>query len=291
MTTESMTGYGSGQRPLRGGTLTVEARSVNHRYLEASVRGPRWSLSLESEVREAIKARFARGRFDVYLRLDEGANGAPALDPAAARAVADSLRALGRELGLPGEVDLPLLAAFRDALRPQEPSFAEEEMRGPLLAALGDALEALGGMRRREGGALDRDLLGHLGEVERICAEIRERVPEAREAIQARLRERLARLAEGLALDAGRLEQELIYAAERGDISEELSRLASHIAQFRGMLAAPGPAGRKLDFLVQEMNREANTIASKSADLPLTQRAVDLKSAIERIREQVQNVE
>ncbi|MBI4250869.1 MAG: YicC family protein, partial [Candidatus Tectomicrobia bacterium] len=123
MTTESMTGYGSGQRPLRGGTLTVEARSVNHRYLEASVRGPRWSLSLESEVREAIKARFARGRFDVYLRLDEVANGAPALDPAAARAVADSLRALGRELGLPGEVDLPLLAAFRDALRPQEPSF------------------------------------------------------------------------------------------------------------------------------------------------------------------------
>lgn len=291
MTTESMTGYGSGQRPLRGGTLTVEARSVNHRFLEASVRGPRWSLALEGEVREAIKARFARGRFDVYIRLDETANGVPALDPAAARAFVDSFRKLGRELGLPGEVDLPLLAAFRDALRPQEPSFAEEELRGPLLGALGEALDALGGMRRREGSALDRDLLGHLGEVERICAEVRERVPEAREAIQARLRERLARLAEGLALDAGRLEQELIYAAERGDISEELSRLASHIAQFRGMLAAPGPAGRKLDFLVQEMNREANTIASKSSDLPLTQRAVDLKSAIERIREQVQNVE
>ncbi|MBI3127872.1 MAG: YicC family protein [Candidatus Tectomicrobia bacterium] len=291
MATESMTGYGSGQRPLRGGTLTVEARSVNHRFLEASVRGPRWSLSLESEVREAIKARFARGRFDVYIRLDETADGAPAVDPAAARALVNSLRALAKDLKLPGDVDISLLAGFRDALRPQESSFAEEELRGPLLGALGEALDTLGGMRRREGAALDLDLMGLLAEVERICGEIRERVPEAREAIQSRLRERLVKLAEGLTLDPGRLEQELIYAAERGDISEELSRLESHIVQFREMLAAPGPAGRKLDFLVQEMNREANTIASKSSDLPLTQRAVDLKSAIERIREQVQNAE
>ncbi|MEK6712539.1 MAG: YicC/YloC family endoribonuclease [Nitrospinota bacterium] len=194
MSTESMTGYGAGQRPLRGGTLSVEARSVNHRFLETSVRGPRWSLALEGEVREAIKARFARGRFDVYIRLDEPLNGAPMLDPAAARAFVDSLRALGQELGVPGEVNLALLASARDLFRAQEPSFAEEELRGPLLAALGETLETLAGMRRREGEALARDLLSHLAEAERLCEGIRDRVPEARGAIQARLRERLLKL-------------------------------------------------------------------------------------------------
>lgn len=291
MVSSSMTGYGAGQRQIGQHSLSVEAKSVNHRYLETSVRGPRWSLALEGDVRDALKTRFARGRFDVYIHLAEGTENPSPIDLPAARSLVDSLNQLRETLGIPGQIDLSLLASFRDVLRGTEPVFETEDIRGPLLEALGEALDALEAMRLREGEALERDILGHLDNVKYLCGEIRMRVPEAREALTARLRERLTKLSEGIEMDTGRLEQELVFAAERGDISEELSRLESHIAQFRTMLADSGASGRKLDFLVQEMNREANTIASKSLDLTLTQRAVDLKSALEKIREQIQNVE
>ena len=159
------------------------------------------------------------------------------------------------------------------------------------MESLGDALGALGLMREKEGGALAKDIHDHLATVKERCGEIRERLPEARRLLTERMRERIHEIAGSVEVDEGRLEQEMIYAAERGDISEELSRLDSHVVQFREMLEEKGPIGRKLDFLTQEMNREANTISSKSIDLTLTQCAVEVKSAIEKIREQVQNVE
>ncbi len=289
--TGSMTGYGSAERGLKETSLLVEVRSVNHRYLETSIRAPRWALPLEGKVREEVKRRFARGRFDVFIRLGSGQNGVPYFDPASARNFVDSLRRLGEELGIPGEVDMAVLAQFRDALRSGESSLTAGEMEAPLMEALGEALSALGGMRRVEGENIEEDILAHLAEAERLTSGLRSRLPEAQAALSARMRDRIAKVAEEVSLDEGRLEQELIYAAERGDISEELNRLESHASQFRELIGGSGPVGRKLDFLLQELNREANTIASKSVDLSLTQMAVDLKSALEKIREQVQNIE
>ncbi len=287
----SMTGYGAGESTFKDDVFSVETRSVNHRYLETTVRGPRWSLSLESEIREAIKSRFARGRFDVFIHFNEANNHSQIIDLDAAKGFIASLRELRDELGIQGEVDLALLAGFRDALKGSDISFTADEVRDPLMSALDDALGSLGQMRRREGEALERDILSHLEDVARLTGEISERLPEAQKALTERIRERIIKFAEGMDVDEGRLEQELIYAAERVDINEELSRLESHIVQFWEFVKSNEPLGRKLDFLIQEMNRESNTIASKSVDLTLTQKAVDLKSALEKIREQVQKVE
>jgi uncharacterized protein (TIGR00255 family) len=248
-------------------------------------------LPLESEIRKTVKKRFARGRFDIFIHYGDTSNDAAVIDPESAKNFVTSLTNLRDELGIPGEVDLALLASFRDSLKGGDPSLAPDELREPLMSALNAAMDTLAQMRETEGATIEQDLLGHLVEVERLCGDIRERLPEAQAALTERYRERILKLAEGIDIDEGRLEQELIYASERGDISEELSRLDSHITQFREMIGNKGVLGRKLDFLVQEMNREANTIASKSIDLTLTQKAVDLKSALEKIREQVQNVE
>ena len=288
---DSMTGYGAGERPLGEASIGVEARSVNHRYLEVTCRGPRWSLALEGEVREAVKKRFSRGRFDIYIRSSEEGNHASPIDAEAAKSLLATLKSLKSELGVAGEVDLSILTGFRDMLKSAEPEPDKDDLRAVLMESLGDALDALGLMREKEGGALAKDIRDHLISVKKGCQEIRERLPEARRLLTVRMRERILEIAGGVDMDEGRLEQEMIYAAERGDISEELSRLDSHVVQFREMIEGEGPIGRKLDFLTQEMNREANTISSKSIDLTLTQSAVDLKSAIEKIREQVQNVE
>ncbi|MEE9241200.1 MAG: YicC/YloC family endoribonuclease [bacterium] len=287
----SMTGYGAGDDSLSGIPLSLEARSVNHRYLETTVRGPRWTLPLEPDIRAAVKKRFARGRFDIFIHYGDTSNGSTVIDLESARNFVSSLTNLRDELGIPGEVDLALLASFRESLKGGDPFLSPDELRRPLMGALNTALDTLGQMRQREGSSLKQDILGHLEEVRQLCDEIRERLPQAQAALSERYRERILKLAEGIDIEEGRLEQELIYASERGDISEELSRLDSHISQFHELMGNEGSLGRKLDFLIQEMNREANTIASKSIDLTLTQKSVDLKSALEKIREQVQNVE
>jgi uncharacterized protein (TIGR00255 family) len=287
----SMTGYGAGEAPFRDAVFSVESRSVNHRYLESSVRGPRWTLSLENEVREAVKKRFARGRFDIFIHYKESNNYSQIIDINAAKNFVTSLERLRDELGIQGEVDLALLTSFKDSLKSADIAFAADEIRGPLMSATETALSNLADMRRREGEALESDILTHLDDVERLAGEVKIHLPEAQKSLTERLRERVIKLAEGVEMNEGRIEQELIFAAERGDINEELSRLASHISQFRTLIKEGEPLGRKLDFLIQEMNRESNTIASKSVDLTLTQKSVDLKSALEKIREQVQNAE
>lgn len=288
---DSMTGYGAGERPLGETSISVEARSVNHRYLEVSIRGPRWSLPLESEVRDAVKKRFSRGRFDIYVHANGDAKSVSPIDAGAAKSLFEDLKTLKNELGLSGEIDLSILTGFRDLLKGADAEPDKDEMRDALMESLGDALDTLRGMRRKEGDALSKDICDHLATVKNRCGDIRERLPEARRLLTERMRERILEIADGVEVEEGRLEQEMIYAAERGDISEELSRLDSHVVQFREMIEGESPIGRKLDFLTQEMNREANTISSKSIDLTLTQKAVDVKSAIEKIREQVQNVE
>lgn len=286
-----MTGYGSDEAFFKKSTLSIEARSVNHRYLETTVRGPRWSLALESEVRAAVKKRFSRGRFDIFIHYSGSNDNSSFIDIETAKKFIDSMHSIRDELEIQGEVDLALLARFRDTLKNSDVVLTPDEARKPLIGSLESALGHLSQMRLREGKALKKDILIHLEDVNRLTKEIRNRLPEAQSALTVRVRERIVKLFDSMDFNEDRLEQELIYTAERGDISEELSRLESHIFQFRELLDKEKPLGRKLDFLIQEMNRESNTIASKSVDLALTQKAVDLKSALEKIREQVQNVE
>ena len=203
----------------------------------------------------------------------------------------EALRGLQRALALPGEVTIDAVAAQRDLIAVEESSESVEETWGELLPALTAALDALGEMRQREGEALRAILATHLEEVGATLAGIVARAPELVRLQRDRLRQRVAELLDGRLPDAVRLEQEVALLADRSDVTEECDRLRSHLTQFRATLEQSGPQGRRLDFLLQEMHREANTIGSKSTDAALAHEVVELKTSLERLREQVQNLE
>ena len=289
----SMTGFGRGEAAGRGRVFTVEVQSVNHRFLEVRCRVPKHLTGLEPRIQQATQQRFSRGHFEVLV-LEKDLNGRGRtlkVDVPLAMQYVDALRTLQQALGLAGEVTLQMLAAQRDLIAVEESAQSLDESWDDLLPALAGALDALAEMRRREGEALVASLGKHLDEVEATLTGIVERAPELVRTQRDRLRERVADLLNGRLPDAARLEQEVALLAERGDVAEECDRLRSHLTQFRTVLKQPGPQGRRLDFLLQEMHREANTIGSKSADATLAHEVVGLKTSIERLREQVQNLE
>jgi len=294
----SMTGYGQAAFEVEGAAFEVELRSVNHRHLDVKARLPRGLAGYEADLRAQVAERLVRGKVDLTVRATSaGAALADSveLDLAVAARYLEAARALRQEHGVGGELDVRGLLALPGVARVVERELGEEAARGALRAALGAALDSLVAMREAEGAALDRDLRGRLERLEALAREIEGRAGEVQRAVRDRLRKRAEQLREetGL-LDEARLHQELVWAADRLDVSEECVRLHSHVGQFRALLDAAGarePAGRRLDFLLQEMGREANTIGSKSADAPVAHRVVELKTELERIREQVQNVE
>ena len=288
-----MTGFGRGEAIGRGRTFTVEVQSVNHRFLEVRSRVPKRLTGLEPRIQQAIQERFFRGHFEVLV-LDKDLDGRARtlkVDVPLARQFVDALRTIQQALNLPGEVTLEMLTSQRDLIAVEESAESLDESWGELSPALANALEALAQMRRREGEALLANLRGHLAQVESTLAGIVDRSPALVRAQLDRLRERVAELMDGHLPDPARLEQEVALLAERSDVAEECDRLRSHLAQFRSALEQQGAQGRRLDFLLQEMNREANTIGSKSADAALAHEVVWLKTSIERLREQVQNLE
>jgi uncharacterized protein (TIGR00255 family) len=288
----SMTGFGLGQVPLGTGTLGVEIRGVNHRFLDIRVRVPRELTDLAGFVDQIARERLTRGRYEVALRVEGIALGAPTIDRERARAAFRALSELRDELAPGSEVPLSLLAAMPDLFAPPvEPD--PDRVRDATRAAFETATCALDAMRESEGSALRDDLVKRLERVRRIAQDIRRRSPDVLEAHRRRLADRAERLrsASDIDVDAGRLEQEIAVFAERSDIAEELTRLDSHCGQFMGILGAEQTVGRRLDFLLQEMAREANTVGAKSPDAPVAHAVVDLKAEIERMREQVQNVE
>ena len=288
-----MTGFGRGEATSQSRAFTVEVQSVNHRFLEVRCRVPKRLTGLEPRIQQAIQARFSRGHFDVLV-LDKDLDGRGRtlkVDVPLATQYVDALRTLQQALGLPGQVTLEMLTAQRELIAVEESAESLDESWGELSPALARALEALTEMRRREGEALVANLRAHLGEVEATLTGIVERTPALVQAQRDRLRERVAELLDGRLPDPARLEQEVALLAERSDVAEECDRLHSHLHQFRAALEQPGPQGRRLDFLLQEMHREANTIGSKSADAWLAHEVVRLKTSIERLREQVQNLE
>jgi uncharacterized protein (TIGR00255 family) len=290
---KSMTGYGRGEWQGEGKKLEVEIKSVNHRYCDISLRLPRKLNPLETQGRNFLRQRISRGRIEVFVQVDESALAEQKLelDLKVARDYFLGLKALQENLGIPGEVRLETLAGFRDIFirKETEPDLKKEWEC--LQAALEGALAGLEAMRRDEGLKLKEDFLARLSALEKMIREIEDQAPLALKASRDRLAQRVQELSGGLGIDENRLAQEVAFLAERSDITEELVRLRSHLNQYREMLNSPEPAGRKLEFLLQEINREANTIGSKANDAGISHVVVEMKSELEKIREQVQNVE
>jgi uncharacterized protein (TIGR00255 family) len=287
-----MTGFGAGRGAHAGEELEIEIRSVNHKFAEVKVRVPRELAALELDAARLVKERLARGGIDVTVRRPGPAGGlAPRVDAALAESYARAFGEIRARLGLPGEVTLADVLQAEGVVRLDERAVDLDAAREALRRALAQALDALVEMRAREGAALARDLAARLDGVEALVGRVAALVPQAVEHHRARLAERVQELARGVAVDPARLAQEVALLADRTDVSEEITRLHSHVAQVRALLAVAEPAGRKLDFLVQEMHREVNTIGSKSQSAEIAAHVVTLKAEVERMREQVQNVE
>jgi uncharacterized protein (TIGR00255 family) len=288
----SMTGFGAARASSSGEDVDVEVRSVNHKFCEVKVRLPRELSAAEVEIVKIVKDRLARGGVEVTVRRGgAAASFAPRVDVALAESYARAFAEIQARLSLPGHVTLAEILAADGVVRLEEREVNVEAAREALRRALGAALDGLLVMRAREGEALARDLAARLDAIQALSARVAELVPRTVEAHRTRLAERVADLARGVPVEPARLAQEVALFADRTDVTEELTRLASHLAQARTLLGLAEPAGRKLDFLVQEMHREANTIGSKSQSSEIAGHVVSLKAEIERIREQVQNVE
>jgi len=288
----SMTGFGAGRGAANGEEVDVEVRSVNHKYCEVKVRLPRELGPLEHEVTRSVKERLARGGVDVAVRrLTPGSTVTPRVDVALAESYARAFAEIQARLGLPGGVTLGDVIGAEGVVRLDERAIDLDQVGEALRRAVQTALGQLLAMRGREGEALARDLATRLDEIERLVGRVSVLAPVAVDQYRTRLSERIAELTRNLPVDPARLAQEVAVFADRTDVAEEITRLRSHVAQVRALLSVSDPAGRKLDFLVQEMHREANTIGSKSQHAEIAGVVVSLKAEIERMREQVQNVE
>ncbi|MBM4332211.1 MAG: YicC family protein [Deltaproteobacteria bacterium] len=290
---KSMTGYGRGEWEGDGQRVDVEVKSFNHRYCDVVPHLPRRLNSLEGQVRSLIKQRVARGRIEVSVQIDNTSQAEQKLelDVNLARDIHLALKTLQENLGIPGEIRLEILASFKEIFSRKEVETNLEKEWAALHAALETALSGLEKMRGEEGLMLRQDFLNRLKAVEEIIRGVEEKAPLALRACRDRLAQRVEELSGGLKIDEARLAQEVAYLAERSDINEELVRIRSHLNQLREMLDRPEPMGRKMEFILQEINREANTIGSKANDAGIAQMAVEIKSELEKMREQVQNVE
>jgi uncharacterized protein (TIGR00255 family) len=288
----SMTGFGLGEASLGGGKLAVEIRGVNHRFLDVRVRVPRELGDLAAFVEQVAREKLSRGRYEVALRVDGVSLGVPVLDRERARAAFLALTELRDELAPGSEVPLSLLGAIPD-LFVSSVDRELDRLREATRIAFDASVKALDIMRAQEGAAMREDLLRRLDSVRRRARDVAGRAPDVVEAHRKRLGERAERFRASaeIEVDPSRLAQEVALFAERSDICEELTRLESHCAQFGRLLAADEAVGRRLDFLLQEMAREANTVGAKSPDAAISHAIVEVKAEIERMREQVQNVE
>ena len=290
---KSMTGYGKGEASTPNGNFLVEIRSVNHRYGEISVRMPRSFYAFETEVKRLAASVLKRGKIDIFVQWEEtaAANTAPQLDMAVARGYYDAYSRLAKELNLPQDAQPSYIMSQKGVMKEVAGSVDETELLPMLLAAVQAAVAALDGMRSSEGEALANDLQGRRSQVAEWSTLIGERTPQVVMEYRQKLKARLEQLLEGAEMDESRLFQEVALLADRCDITEELVRLSSHFNQFDEALRSSEPVGRKLDFLMQEMNREVNTIGSKSNDAGITNLVIQIKAEMEKMREQVQNVE
>ncbi|HEY8394169.1 MAG TPA: YicC/YloC family endoribonuclease [Thermaerobacter sp.] len=288
----SMTGFGRGSAQSETHRFTVEIRSLNHRFLDISVRLPREYSAFEDRIRRAVAQAIERGRIDLAVRVDRLTSTVKAVhvDTRLAHAYHEALKELRKSLRLHGTIDLELLIGFPDVLRVEQADEDLEALWPVFEQALSGALAELVAMREAEGEALARDLERRAAAVEDRVAAIEARAPEVVREYHRRLTSRLEEWGLG-GIDPERVAAEVALMAERSDVSEECVRLRSHCRQFREALRATGAVGRRLEFLVQEMHREVTTIGSKAGDVTISSLVVDIKAELEKMREQVQNIE
>ena len=292
---KSMTGFGRGSASGENFSVAVDLKTVNNRFLDVHLRTSSELSSLEATVRRRVGERLSRGRVDVSITLDRTGEVLYELNRPLIAGFLHAMRAMQAEYAQPGEPDISVLARLPGALQPARDGLSEEMVAG-VERALAQALDELETMREREGAALAAEMRAQLDEIERRVPIIEAVAGEQVDAYRARVYKRISELLardglEVVELDQGRLAQEVAYLADRSDITEELARLRSHVAQFREGLDSAGDVGKRLDFLLQEFNREANTVLSKSTDLTVKEAALGIKAAVEKLREQVQNVE
>ncbi|GFO55510.1 hypothetical protein GMSM_25170 [Geomonas sp. Red276] len=290
---KSMTGYGKGEAAYAGGRITVEVRCVNHRYGEITIKLPRALMQFENELKKRVAERLSRGKIEVFIQVEGGTSlGMPTANLPLARAYYKAFGSIREALGMAEEVKLALIAGQRDVITVASESDAElTEIPEELTAAMSDALGRVDAMRTFEGESLMADFVKRRETLRQLIAQVAERAPSVVSEYAAKLRERVALLCSDNNVPEDRLALEVAVLADKCDITEELVRLESHLRQFDETLEKSEPVGRKLDFLLQEINREVNTIGSKANDAKIAASVVELKAELEKIREQVQNIE
>ncbi len=293
---KSMTGYGRGEAALEGLTVTVEVRSVNNRYLDCAVKLPRAYLFAEDAIKERVSSQASRGKVDVFVNLTRtgGDDLTVTVNEPLAKAYMDALWMLyqmGHEDSVKKSYYATDLARFPDVLMVEKKEEDPEALKAAILTALDLALVEFSDMRIREGRRLEQDILSRCEHIEELVELVEERSPETVAEYRAKLEAKMREVLSSTQIDESRILTEAAIFADKVAVDEETVRLRSHIEQMRYMLEDGGAVGRKLDFLIQEFNREANTIGSKCSDLAIVRKVVDIKAEIEKIREQVQNIE
>jgi uncharacterized protein (TIGR00255 family) len=291
-----MTGFGQSSAELTGARLLIELRSVNHRYADLRFRMPPDLAAMEGDLRRRIMRKIRRGRVEASLKIERigGQAGGPMFNSPLFEEVMAAAQRLAEEHDISGKIDLGSLLSMPGMFKQEAPEIVwGEDERSLLLGCLDDAIGRLDADRSREGGNLQNVLMKMLQEMTETAAEVRRRAEKMPQLLQEKLLQRIESLAGDVELDAARVAQEVAHLADKGDVTEEIVRLDGHLAQAQAILEADEdkPAGKRLDFLVQEIIRETNTICSKSSDLELTRSALELRAGVEKVREQVQNLE
>lgn len=296
---KSMTGYGWGEETAQGTTVTVELRAVNNRYLDCTVKMPRTYIFAEDALKELVQSKVSRGKVDVFVNVahEGGDDVTVTVNEGLARAYVRAmlqLERLGAEEGnrtILSDYKTADLARFPDVLTVEKKEEDQDQVKALLLAALDRALDDFNTMRAREGEKLKADILGRADTIESLTAKVEQRSPETVKEYRNRLEVKMQEVLQNTQIDESRLLTEAAIFADKVAVDEETVRLHSHLSQLRELLGKGGAVGRKLDFLIQEFNREANTIGSKCSDIQIARIVVDIKAEIEKIREQVQNIE
>ena len=291
---KSMTGYGRGSSSGEHFSVSVDLKTVNNRFLDVHLRLGGELSSLESAIKRQISSRLSRGRVDVAINFEKTSQTAYELNRPLIAGYVNALREMQKEFGVAGELDINVLARLPGALQPSREGLNDEVVAG-IEQAVAGALDELERMRAQEGETLQREMTERIDKIDALVPTIENAASGLVSAYQMRLQKRISELlsrnGQLVEIDQGRLAQEVAYLSDRSDVSEEMVRLRSHLAQFREALSSSGETGKMLDFLLQELNREANTTLSKSTDMTIKEAALGIKAEVEKIREQVQNVE
>jgi uncharacterized protein (TIGR00255 family) len=292
---KSMTGYGRGELTTAGRKITVEVRSVNNRYLDCTVKMPRAYIFAEDTIKNHVQSFISRGKVDVFVTMDNAGkdNVTVSLNRPMAEGYLTALQELGKicDGDIRNDISVSLLSRFPDVFVVEKMPENMEEITTELCAVLDIALSDFDAMRSREGGQMETDVLNRTETIENLTAIIEERSPQTVAEHRAKLESKMREILENTQIDEARLLTEAAIFADKVAVDEEIVRLRSHFSQLRMLLADGGAVGRKLDFLIQEFNREVNTIGSKCNDISITRHVVDMKAEIEKIREQIQNIE